>query len=46
MFSDGEGHWLMKFRHTYDPMDMGEQEFRCNEVRENCSEFPIGEVKE
>ena len=28
VFSDNEGHWLVKFRHTYDPMDMGLQEFQ------------------
>ena len=36
VFSDGEGHWLVKFRHTYDPKDMGEQEFRYNEVARKC----------
>lgn len=28
VFSDSEGHWLVKFRHTYDPSDMGMQEYR------------------
>lgn len=23
VFSDAEGHWIVKFRHTYDPKDMG-----------------------
>ncbi len=32
IFSDKEGHWLVKFRHTYDPMDMGLSEFRYNEL--------------
>lgn len=36
LFSDESGHWLVKFRHTYDPIDMGEQEFRYNEAARNC----------
>lgn len=36
VFSDNEGHWLVKFRHTYDPMDMGLQEFHYNEVAKRC----------
>lgn len=36
VFSDCEGHWLIKFRHTYDPMDMGLQEFHYNEVAKRC----------
>ena len=36
VFSDNEGHWLVKFRHTYDPMDMGLQEFHYNEVAKKC----------
>lgn len=36
IFSDDEGHWLVKFRHTYDPKDMGLQEFRYNEVARKC----------
>lgn len=36
VFSDNEGHWLIKFRHTYDPMDMGLQEFHYNEVAKKC----------
>ena len=31
-----EGIWLVKFRHTYDPMDMGLQEFHYNEVAKRC----------
>lgn len=23
LYSDAEGHWMIKFRHTYDPTDMG-----------------------
>ena len=36
VFSDHEGHWLVKFRHTYDPKDMGLQEFHYNEVAKRC----------
>lgn len=32
IFSDSEGHWIVKFRHTYDPVDMGIQEYRYNEI--------------
>lgn len=32
IFSDEDGHWLVKFRHTYDPKDIGVQEFHYNEV--------------
>lgn len=32
VFSDSEGHWLVKFRHTYDPSDIGIQEYRYNEA--------------
>lgn len=36
VFSDNEGHWLVKFRHTYDPQDMGQQEYHYNEVARKC----------
>ncbi len=36
LFSDVDGHWLVKFRHTYDPMDMGIQEYHYNEVARRC----------
>lgn len=36
VFSDSDGHWLVKFRHTYDPLDMGLQEFHYNEVARSC----------
>ncbi len=32
VFSDSEGLWIVKFRHTYDPADMGIQEYRYNEI--------------
>lgn len=36
IFSDNEGHWLIKFRHFYDPEDIGKQEFHYNEVAKRC----------
>ena len=36
VFADDEGHWLVKFRHTYDPQDMGQQEYHYNEVAWKC----------
>lgn len=32
LYSDVEGHWLVKFRHTFDPHDIGQKEFHCNEL--------------
>ncbi|RHJ84801.1 type II toxin-antitoxin system HipA family toxin [Parabacteroides sp. AM08-6] len=36
LFHDAEGAWLVKFRHTYDPKDMGTMEYRYNEVARRC----------
>ena len=36
LYLDEEGQWLVKFRHTYDPIDMGEQEYRYNQLAESC----------
>lgn len=36
IFTDKDGHWLVKFRHTYDPQDMGLQEYHYNEVARKC----------
>lgn len=36
IFSDKDGHWLIKFRHTYDPQDMGQTEFLYNETAKRC----------
>lgn len=36
LYKDDEGAWLVKFRHTYDPKDMGEMEFRYNEIARIC----------
>lgn len=36
LFYDAEGSWLVKFRHTYDPKDMGIMEHRNNEIARRC----------
>lgn len=36
IFSDSTGHWLIKFRHTYDPKDIGRQEYIYNETARRC----------
>lgn len=36
IFTDEEGHWIVKFRHTYDPKDIGLQEAKYNEIARKC----------
>lgn len=36
VFHDEEGHWLVKFRHTYDPKDIGQQEYHYHETARKC----------
>lgn len=36
LWKDNEGEWLVKFRHTYDPMNMGEMEYRHNMAARAC----------
>ena len=36
VFLDADGHWLVKFRHTYDPADIGKQEYSYNETAREC----------
>lgn len=36
VFSDETGHWIVKFRHTYDSVDIGIQEFKYNEAAARC----------
>ena len=36
IFTDAEGHWLVKFRHTYDPKNMGKIEYQYNKVARQC----------
>ncbi len=39
VFTDTDGHWIVKFRHTYDPKDIGLQEARYNEAARKCGIF-------
>lgn len=36
LWNDEQGAWLVKFRHTYDPKDMAQMEFRYNEIARKC----------
>jgi len=36
LLNDSEGSWLVKFRHTYDPKDMGKMEYHYNEIARQC----------
>lgn len=36
VYTDNEGHWLVKFRHIYDPKNIGLQEFHYNKVAKEC----------
>lgn len=36
VFTDDKGHWLVKFRHTYDPKEIGRQEYDFNEAARRC----------
>lgn len=36
VFSDAKDHWIVKFRHTYDPADIGIQEHQYNEAARRC----------
>lgn len=36
VFSDAEGHWIVKFRHIYDPNDIGIQEYQYNDAARKC----------
>lgn len=36
LLHDEDGTWLVKFRHTYDPSDMGLMEYKYNEVARAC----------
>jgi len=49
LYSDESGHWLVKFRHTFDPVDIGQQEYRYNELAQRAGivvpEFRLMEGK-
>ena len=36
IYTDADGHWLVKFRHTYNPKDIGRQEYHYNKVAKAC----------
>lgn len=36
ILSDADGHWLVKFRHVYDPTNMGKIEYDYNMVAQQC----------
>ena len=36
IYSDKEGHWLVKFRHPYDPKNIGELEYYYNQMARQC----------
>jgi len=36
LYHDEEGDWLVKFRHTYDPKDLGMKEYQYNEIARKC----------
>ena len=36
LYSDDKGHWLVKFRHTFDPKDIGQTEYHYNEVAQKA----------
>lgn len=36
ILNDADGSWLVKFRHTYDPKDMGKMEYHYNEIARQC----------
>lgn len=36
VYTDETGHWLVKFRHTFDPTDIGQQEYHYNELAQHA----------
>ncbi len=49
IFTDVDGHWIVKFRHTYAPKNMGEMEYHYNKMAKACGidvpEFKLMEGK-
>lgn len=49
LYKDEEGSWLLKFRHTYDPKNMGKMEYQYNEAARlsglNVPDFKLVEDK-
>lgn len=36
LYQDDQGHWLVKFRHTYDPADIGQMEYMYSQAAKAC----------
>ena len=36
IYNDETGHWLVKFRHIFDPTDIGQQEYHYNELAQQA----------
>ena len=36
LLKDSDGEWLVKFRHTYDPQNMGRMEYQYNQIAQRC----------
>ena len=36
LYHDEDGDWIVKFRHTYDPKDIGLKEYKYNEMARKC----------
>ena len=36
LLNNDEGNWIVKFRHTYDPIDMGTMEYKYNIMAREC----------
>lgn len=49
LLHDNDGSWIIKFRHTYDPLDMGVMEYKYNDIARRCgisvSDFKLVEGK-
>lgn len=44
LYRDEDGQWLVKFRHTYDPINMGQEEYHYNQLAKACG-IEIAECK-
>lgn len=36
LYADSDGHWIVKFRHIYDPIHIGKTEYLYNKAAETC----------
>lgn len=44
LYHDHNGEWLVKFRHTYDPINIGQEEYRYNQLAKACG-IDVAECK-